>query len=378
MGHTASKIEKGWLRIFFAVSLAMTVPSFATSMSLADDPPFGEPLPVSPAMEGTPSTLPSEPASPTEAGEVQERAVIRDQRMQPGQFAPSQSTPPPPTRPMPGTSLLIAPVPLSSGLAVPLPTSPAPTPNIAAIAKAMRYDMRSLSILVFAPSGLPLTHPVTISIGFFPTGTALGPRCQQRVTQVYAISTGNTFLCSLPDIVDRQGVIMHLDITLSESKSGGGVYSYNLPLTVDPVPIYDVTISPLQFTLLETCNLIGDTEILFSWYAPDGRPNQKQFHTRGGQRVSIGEFQWSHTEVVYNLLYRQPSLMFSTINATDLTPPLIVSAKSAVNLWPGKTHTVELGLVKAANEDTCQADIRYSMTYTLREYFGDPHVRDHR
>jgi hypothetical protein len=178
--------------------------------------------------------------------------------------------------------------------------------------------------------------------------------------------------------VDRQGVIMHLDITLSESKSGGGVYSYNLPLTVDPVPIYDVTISPLQFTLLETCNLIGDTEILFSWYAPDGRPNQKQFHTRGGQRVSIGEFQWSHTEVVYNLLYRQPSLMFSTINATDLTPPLIVSAKSAVNLWPGKTHTVELGLVKAANEDTCQADIRYSMTYTLREYFGDPHVRDHR
>jgi hypothetical protein len=279
---------------------------------------------------------------------------------------------------MPGTSLLIAPVPLSSGVAVPLPTSPAPTPNIAAIAKAMRYDMRSLSILVFAPSGLPLTHPVTISIGFFPTGTALGPRCQQRVTQVYAISTGNTFLCSLPDIVDRQGVIMHLDITLSESKSGGGVYSYNLPLTVDPVPIYDVTISPLQFTLLETCNLIGDTEILFSWYAPDGRPNQKQFHTRGGQRVSIGEFQWSHTEVVYNLLYRQPSLMFSTINATDLTPPLIVSAKSAVNLWPGKTHTVELGLVKAANEDTCQADIRYSMTYTLREYFGDPHVRDHR
>ncbi len=42
MGHTASKTEKRRLRIFSAVSLAMTVSSFATSMSLADDPRSGE------------------------------------------------------------------------------------------------------------------------------------------------------------------------------------------------------------------------------------------------------------------------------------------------------------------------------------------------
>jgi len=75
---------------------------------------------------------------------------------------------------------------------------------------------------------------------------------------------------------------------------------------------------------------------------------------------------------------RQPSLGFWTVNATNVEPEGIGLIQSPLNLWPGKTHTVQLGLVKAVNEHTCEADIQYMMTYSLHEYFGDPNVRAHR
>ena len=119
------------------------------------------------------------------------------------------------------------------------------------------------------PLGLPLSKPVTISIGYVPSGVVgYGSRCQQRGTQPYTPSTGNTFLCALPE-GDGQPRHLHLDITLSEPKPGGGVVSYNVPVEMDLDPLYDVTISPLIFQLITGCANVGANQIDLMWYVPD-------------------------------------------------------------------------------------------------------------
>jgi hypothetical protein len=170
--------------------------------------------------EAIPPVGEGQPGPPAEAGEVQDRAVIRDQRTQSGPFTPSKNfpTPAPPGK-APQFMLPVKPIipaPGPTGQALPLPNYTAPTVNIAAVANAIRYDYKSLSTIVTVPSGLPLSKPVTISIGYFPSGVAgYGRYCQQRVTQTYATTTGNTFLCALPE-GDGQPRRMHLDITLSK------------------------------------------------------------------------------------------------------------------------------------------------------------------
>jgi len=52
---------------------------------------------------------------------------------------------------------------------------------------------------------------------------------------------------------------------------------------MDLDPLYDVRISPLRFTLYETCNIVGDTEINFYWYSPDRQKHMSEFHARGWQ-----------------------------------------------------------------------------------------------
>ena len=186
------------------------------SQGLADEPaapsrssevPHGAGVKEASGAAVVPPVVEGQPGPPVAAGDVRGRAGMHDHRTQPGTFTPSPPTPAP------------------GGQPLPLPNSPAPTLNLAAVANAMRYDYKSLSTVVAVPLGLPLSKPVTISIGYFPSGVVgYGSRCQQRATQTYTSSTGNTILCALPE-GDGQPRHLHLDITLSEPKPGGGVVS---------------------------------------------------------------------------------------------------------------------------------------------------------
>lgn len=152
---------------------------------------------VSPVVEGQPSPSAA-------AGEVQGRSGMHDHRAHPGAVTPSLPTP------GVGRHPLL------------LPNDPAPTLNLASVASAIRYDHKSFSTVLTTPIKLPLSQPVTISIGYVPSGVAgYGRYCQERVTQPYTPATGNTFLCALPE-GDGQPRHLHLDITLSEPKPGGG------------------------------------------------------------------------------------------------------------------------------------------------------------
>lgn len=135
--------------------------STLVSQGLADQPaapsrssevPHGAGAKEASGAEAVPLVVERQPGPPVEAGDVQERTRIHDHRTQPGIVTPSRPAPP------------------SDGQPLPLPNSPAPTLNLAAVANAMRYDYKSLSTVVTVPPGLPLSKPVTISIGYFPSG----------------------------------------------------------------------------------------------------------------------------------------------------------------------------------------------------------------
>lgn len=273
--------------------------------------------------------IPGAPAS----GEVQDRALSR---VGPGVTGPA------------GITATQLPAP---GQALHLPSYAAPTANIAAVANAMRYDYKSLSTIVTEPSGVRLTQPVTISIGYFPSGVAgYGRYCQERVTQTYAPSTGNTFLCALPE-GDGQPRRLHVDVTLSEPKPGGGLYNYNVPIDISLDPLYDVRISPLIFTLIMGCSNIGANQIDLSWFSPDNSatPQKVHFATKERETFSIREFSWARSEVsaAANL---HPVMVWYEETGFHLIPGFAPLPVPGGTLVPGKTYRSPQGLVSSTGK----------------------------
>ncbi len=255
-----------------------------------------------------------------------------------------------------------------------------PTPDLTAVANAIQVQAKSLESLVTVAPGLALARPVAISIAYlsaWPTGN-------DRITQTYVSASGNRFLrVDLPG--DSKPRKLHMDITLSEPKPGGGVYSFNVPTDVDLEPLYDVTISPLTFTLKDNCNInpLVQTEIDFYWYSPDKQKRKWTFDLKVGSKRSlvISDFAWKRDEVGASANLNPPVHIFRSVHTVDLNDtwgfaPAFVPSRE--NLVPGKPNVIYSNLEYAENEDTCFADIQYTMTYQLRAYFGALDVRDHR
>jgi hypothetical protein len=243
-----------------------------------------EPAPSSPSSQETaaPST---ELVSPPEAGEVQERGVF-EYRLEPRIFNPQATTPVPPTKiPVPE---ITAPTP---GAALPPDRYQAPTPNLTLIANALRLNHKSLTTLVTLPPNLPVTRPVDIGI-IYSSPTGIG-----QTKQSYAGSTGNRFLYN-----DREGDgkprAMKIAITLTEPSAGeAGIYPMKWQANLDP--LYDVAMGQFEFTLLNSCDTAGQTEIILAWALPDNQ----SVTTRGFStaiipwKEAIPEFRWVGKEI---------------------------------------------------------------------------------
>jgi hypothetical protein len=297
--------------------------------------PPGTDLPTSPTpLEDQGQAVQVEPPSP----EVQERGI--------------------PLKPLPGTALTpsgMAPPPCGDGL----PT----TANIIKVACAFQVKAKSLTTLVVVAPGQVLTRPVTISI-------VLGGYCPKVITQSYVASTGNHFLyndCE-GDGKPRRG---RVDITLTEPNPAGGVYSFSLvPGNVVLDPLYDVTISPLKFTLLDRCGgrLEGSVnEIRFYWDSPDDQYHVLPFYLRKGEGATISTgFEWAGAEVSASANLHVPKIGFFELDALEKTDPLYKLPPSNVNLVPGKTQTLSPTITDDKKE--CRASVQYMMRYTLRFY----------
>ena len=256
-----------------------------------------------------------------------------------------------------------------------------PTADITEVANHIHVQAKSLNSLVAVDPGLALTQPVTISIAYLSPWVA---SVNERKTQTYVPSSGNSFLYS--DLEgDGKPRKLHMDITLSEPKPGGGVDSFNVPVDVTLDPLYDVTISPLVFKLITGCSIVGADQIDLDWYAPDDVPHdvggivtryhQIHFAAKEGETFNIGEFSWARSEVSADANLHNVGVWYETTNFHPI-PGFGPAITGTGNLVPGKTHRSDPGLVKSINDD-CQATLDYTVTYQLRSYFDAPTVRYH-
>jgi hypothetical protein len=200
-----------------------------------------------------------------------------------------------------------------------------PTPDITKVANAISVGHKSLTTAVIVGAGLNLTQPVEISIGFY------SPFGNERITQSYAAGPGNSFLHH-----DGQGNglarQLRVDITLSEKKPAGGVYTFPMASTVTLDPSYRVAIGPLKFTLIDDCDLVGNNEIYLSWIDSGNMYHKRSFTTPTSRENLIKEFYWSAAEVSPSQQLGLPAIQFEEVDSgfvdfVNLTVTCLQSAR---------------------------------------------------
>jgi hypothetical protein len=247
-------------------------PSGAVQEPGSVQPPPGTEVPAPPTTAGEQGQgAQGEPP----AGEIQERGII--------QKLPS--------------SMTAAPAP--SGMAPP-PGIVGPTENITKVARSLQVRAKSLTTHVVFVPGSVLTRPVTITVDFNSPGYS-GVTHQSAV---YNPEQGNHFFV---DDFETTGAPrpMTVTITLSETipkqgKEKGGLqtFTYPGPSTFTLVPLYNVTLGPLKFSLTDDCDLVGKSDISFGWWAPEGTWHQlPTFKMEGFSSRTIQEFAWSGREL---------------------------------------------------------------------------------
>lgn len=297
-------------------------------------------------------TVEEQPSAPSREGDIQERGVQRAplQGLQPGATVPLQYV--------------------------------GPTENLTKVINALSLKQKSLTVAITAAPGLELTQPVEISVGFYSVwGT------NNRITQTYTRQRGNHLVYHDPE-GDGKPRHVRVDVWLTEPKPGGGHYSYSLSRQADLDPLYDVTISPLAFTLQSSCDIDGINEIRLGWNAPDTQRQEDykrySFGTKKGWVQHINQFAWSTTEVSASQNLHMPSLRWdehdpNIPNPFDLSFPGRFDSQapiSKINLIPGKTQGYAPGLFPGQSfpgpeqirGNSCWARIQYTITYLLRLY----------
>ncbi len=256
----------------------------------------------------------------------------------------------------------------------PGPLNVGPTDNITKVANAIQVRAKSLTTLVTFAPGLALTQPVTISIGYY---TPWGNTARDNLfRQNYVASTGNHFLFNDYE-GDGKPRNLHMPIVLTEPNPKGGIYSYAMDVNLRLDPLYDVTVNPLKFTLLQDCADIGHTQIMFKWLPPNlqGIQADKEldFYSGAGKSNDIWEFSWARAEVSGSAGLHVPVVGFdstgwtwSGFGTTTVGSWGVDSAKTP-NLVPGQTRTIK-GKLTAVSNGSCFADFEYTITYTLRWY----------
>jgi hypothetical protein len=244
------------------------------------------------------------------------------------------------------------------------PYANAPTDNLRKVAAGLQFRYKSTTGLMTVPAGLNLTAPVEISVLWDETG----PR-RTRVTQDYTNATGNRsiFLFSAEDGGSRP---VQSVVSLAErAPDNEFIATYAVRSSVTLEPLYDVSVSPLEFKLVSGCDLVGASEVVLRVrYLDDRNMNTHvdmyKMNTYEGNRHTFAEFAQAHPEVGQSSNFVKPVVEF-----TEEDPNMFINRIPAAGqpLLPGTTYAVDTLLVKKS-ESSCQAGIRYSVTYQLREY----------
>lgn len=241
-----------------------------------------------------------------------------------------------------------------------------PTADLTAVANALRLNSKSLTTLITVQPNVPVTKPVDMTIVYISPASAQ----PHRVTQSYVRSTGNRFLYNDPQ---GDGTLRRLtmDITLTEPKPGGGVIPFQFYWHANLDPLYDVSTTALNFTMLSDCDswITGDqSEIRLVMIMPDGSGRRKHFNGWKGTTKTVQEFAWARQETSASANLKQPYAMFGehdpSINPAG-SPTFL--KRDMPPLIPGKTQIVRV-TEHAKFGGSCRASIVYTLRHSLRFY----------
>jgi len=241
-----------------------------------------------------------------------------------------------------------------------VPHANAPTDNLRRLATALRLKHKSVTGALTVQAGLNLTATVEISM-LWDEG---GPR-PTRATQDYKNATGNRSIFAYPAGDGTRRKVANV-VTLAERLANGESATYAVRADVTIEPLYDVGVSALQFKLLDDCDTVGASEVNIRVRYADDQTQVYEINTYGGNTHTFTEFARAYQEIgqssnfvkpVVDFIEQDPDPAGFQAPYPDEGPPLL----------PGADYTFDR-LVTAYNDRYCQAAIKYSVTYRLREY----------
>jgi len=237
-----------------------------------------------------------------------------------------------------------------------------PTQNLANLSKDLYTASKSVSAGVhFHPgdvAGGRTGSTVNFSIQWGQAGTTTG---------TYNNITGNNFVFNFPanDGSQRWEVV---NVTMTEHTASGQTFTYTAGRSVPIQALWDVAFSPLNFTLLNDCAWIGDSNFDL-YFTQTGVQGKVSFGLGQNDTRSVGEFARTWTEASVGSDLRMPSVSFWNTDFhwsgayIEGNPPL-----SSQTVLPAASGTRSFSSIQEDGTNNCDARLSYSITTALRTY----------
>ena len=243
----------------------------------------------------------------------------------------------------------------------------APTANLTLVANAIALKTKSLSILLTAAPGLAVTNPVNIRVTY--NSSLTGSRWIQNV---YDPKAGYRNFHNDPE-GNRAKRHMKLDILLTEQQPENKQVNFSFTREFDLDPLFDVSITPLRFTLNTSCERFyeGTADIHFLWYAPHAsKYREKSFQAEKGKTTTIKEFAWAHQEVKASPNLMWPTWSFYEKDKTLFSPQVYNIPKPTLKLLPNAGGFVGRTLRDASGQGGCEANTAFDIAIRVRQYLN--------
>lgn len=252
-----------------------------------------------------------------------------------------------------------------SSTEAPKPTAAAPTAALSSIASATVIRSRSVSTIVTVPAGLPVTDPTEISILFGLSGSS-------RQTQTYNPAAGNRFVFNFA-AGDGTARTEDVAVSLADRAVEGAHFGFVTKVPVEA--LYDATLSPLTFTLVNDCDfdLAGlipqSSEPVIHWGDDRGREATGELSMRAFNSLTINKFARTLTAISVKDNIKAPSVWWDEIDDVPEIPsgfrahPLDGGA-----LLPSTTTHTQSFSTRADTDEACNGNFHYTQTVTLLTY----------
>jgi len=169
----------------------------------------------------------------------------------------------------------------------------APTDDLSAVANSLTFTSKSTTTDVRAAAGLNLAHPVSISATY---RTFNSPSLLHGIGHSYDAANGTNLVWSYPAANANQfRVRVHL--TLTEVVSPTDTETFAIDWNPILLPLYDVNISPLTFTLTSYRGITSDSNVFIWWQGIDGQLQNRSVDVFVGKPKPILEFAQSLSQV---------------------------------------------------------------------------------